>query len=188
MKNNFENQRYILEKNKIIFENKGEFKLPRDLIVKYKLEKSGELDLEEYKNLIQISCVNYGIYLLSLKDYFKKSLYEKLFKLYKEKEIILNVLEDLEQKGYIDDFNMAENFIRTHKNYGINKLKFELMKKGVSNSFISQLLNENKESEYEILEKMIEKQSEKPIEKIIMSLMRKGFDYKVIKTILDGRK
>ncbi|MGL6167767.1 MAG: regulatory protein RecX [Fusobacteriaceae bacterium] len=188
MKNNLEDQNYILEKNKIVFENKVEFKIPRDFISKYKLEKSGSLNSENYKLLITNSCENYVIYLLALKDYFKKILLDKLLKIYKEKEIILNVLDKVEMKGYIDDYNMAKDYIRTHKNYGTNKLKFELMKKGISNSEISELLEENKETEYEILEKLIEKQKEKPQEKIIMSLMRKGFEYKIIKMILDGRK
>lgn len=188
MKSNFGNQNYILERNKIVFENGVEFKLPRDLIVKYKLEKSGNLELENYKLIIKNSCENYAIYLLASKDYFKKTLLDKLVKIYKEREIIFNILERLEEKGYIDDFNMAQNYIKTHKNYGTNKLKFELMRRGIENSNISELLNENKGEEYIVLERLIEKQLDKPPEKIIASLMRKGFEYKVIKTILDGRK
>ena len=51
---------------------------------------------------------------------------------------------------------------------------------------IKELLGDNEEAEYTELERIIEKQKkDKSVEKIIQSLMRKGFEYKKIKTILE---
>ena len=61
-------------------------------------------------------------------------------------------------------------------------------KKGISNSKIKELLDNNIENEFKEIEKVIEKLKDKPLDKIITALMRKGFEYKSIKSVLDRRK
>ncbi len=177
---------YKLLKNKIIFEEKITISLSKELINKYDLKEKEEISGEDYQKLIRESVENYIIYLLAKKDYFKKDLFDKLNTIYREKNIILEALDLVEEKGYIDDLNRAKNYIDSHKNYGSNKLSFELMRRGINKDKIKELLGDNEESEYTELERIIEKQKkDKSVEKIIQSLMRKGFEYKKIKTILE---
>lgn len=177
---------YKLLKNKITFEEKITISLSKDLINKYDLRDKTEISGEDYRKLIRESIENYTIYLLAKKDYFKKDLSDKLYGIYREKNIVSEVLDLVEEKGYIDDFSRAKNYIDSHKNYGSNKLSFELMRRGINKDNIKELLGENEDAEYTELERIIEKQKkDKTVEKLIQSLMRKGFEYKKIKMVLE---
>ncbi|MBP6063448.1 MAG: regulatory protein RecX [Fusobacteriaceae bacterium] len=179
---------FILIKNKIKIEDKKEFSLSKEIISEYSLKDKESLTQDEYKELIYRVVYNYSIYLLSKKDYFQKDLFTKLKNIFHDQEIINTVLEKLEGKGYLDDFSLVEQYIKNHEKYGRKKIEYELNKKGISNSKIKELLDNNIENEFKEIEKVIEKLKDKPLDKIITALMRKGFEYKSIKSVLDRRK
>lgn len=178
---------YNLSRNRIIFENGIEFTLSGDIISQFQLKKKEFLQDEEYILLLEIACENYAYYLLGIKNYFKRDLYTKLREKYRESSIILRVLEKVEEKGYIDDYDSAKSFISSHRNYGVEKLRFHLIRKGVSKEIIEKLLEDSSDAQLEQLRKLVERMRDKPKEKVITSLMRKGFTYSNIKEILEEK-
>lgn len=176
---------YNITRNKITFENGVEFTLSREIISQFQLKKKEFLENDEYTSLLEIACENYAYYLLGIKNYFKKDLYNKLYEKYRENSIVLEVLNKIEEKGYIDDYDSAKNFILTHRNYGIEKLRFHLIKKGVHKEIITELLEDSKDQQLEQLRKLTIRMKGKSKEKIIVALMRKGFTYKDIKVVLE---
>lgn len=178
---------YKLSRNKISFDNGVEFTLSGEMISQFELKKKDFLEKNEYILLLEIACENYAYYLLGIKNYFTRDLYTKLQERYRNRDVVLKILEKIQEKGYIDDNDSAKNFISTHGNYGVEKLRFHLIKKGVSREIIENLLEETKDSQLEQLRKMVEKMKDKPREKVIESLMRKGFIYRDIKEILEER-
>ncbi len=176
---------YILQRCKLIFENKVEFTVSGEIITKYELRKRDSITNEEYKEIIRVAMKSYSIYLLAKRDYFKKDLENKLIMKYRNKEITLEVLEELEERGYLDDDNLAKSYVISHQKYGRRKLEYELKLKGIRAEIIRELLDENNEEEFLQLEKAIKKMLDKPFEKIVASLMRKGFSYQKIKEVYD---
>ncbi|MGL4403256.1 MAG: regulatory protein RecX [Fusobacteriaceae bacterium] len=179
---------YKISRNKVSFENGVEFTLSGDIISRFNLKKKEFLENDEYILLLEIACENYAYYLLGIKNYFKRDLYIKLQERYRNSDVVLKILGKILEKGYIDDNDSAKNFILNHGNYGVEKLRFHLIKKGVSKEVIEELLEESRDSQLEQLRKMVIKMQDKPKEKVIESLMRKGFAYRDIKEILEENR
>ncbi|MGL4688440.1 MAG: regulatory protein RecX [Fusobacteriaceae bacterium] len=179
---------YILKKNKILFENKVEFTLSNSTINEYSLKEKKSISKEEYLEIVKKAMKNYVIFLLAKRDYFKKDLEDKLFIKYREKKIVLEIIEEMEKQEYLDDYNMSKQYINSHKKSGRRKLEFELKRKNIESSIISTLLEKNAHIEIEEIEKKIEKMIKQSPEKIYASLMRKGFQYKDIKDAIERRK
>ena len=113
-----------------------------------------------------------------------------------DENIIDEVIEDLKGKNYLDDLEFANIFssesIR-NKFWGKNKVKAELMKRGINNEIIAKVLSEKfpegndlqnavelAEKKYKILShRNLEQKKVK--EKMISFLFSKGYDYEVIK-------
>ncbi len=179
---------YILRKNKLTFENKVEFTVSNSIINDYSLKEKNSISRENYLEIVKIAMKNYVIFLLAKRDYFRKDLEDKLYIKYKEKKIVLEIIEEMENREYLNDYNMAKQYINSHKKYGRRRLEFELKRKNIENSIIDDLLSENIHIEIEELEKNVEKMIKQSPEKIYASLMRKGFQYKDIKEAIDRRK
>lgn len=104
-----------------------------------------------------------------------------------------------EQKGILDDIAFAKWFASqklSSGKYGKNKVKFDLLKKGVSASIIKDILiniqEAVEETENQSLRNLIEKLSKQVPEtdmmkkkhKIMRRALSKGYDYKSVKDIL----
>ena len=61
------------------------------------------------------------------------------------------------------------------------KMEFMLFQKGLSSDIIRELLNDNSENELEEIKRLWLRLGEKEKDKKIVSLMRKGFQYRDIK-------
>lgn len=170
-----------IQKNKIFFENGAEFSLSKSTIKEYKLEESMEIDRDTYMYLAESSALSFSYWLLGKKDYSKKELEIKLLTKYKEKTIISKVINQLNDMCYLNDYDFAESFISSHKNWGKKKLEFHLVSKGIDISIVKELLEDNEENEINSIQKIWEKMGDKDYNKKIESLMRKGFEYGTIK-------
>ena len=96
-----------------------------------------------------------------------------------QKEIIQKVLDDLVDKNFLDDEKFAVAFIeeRSNKKVGINKLKAELMKRGIDRKISgSLLLNLDPNSSYESALMLAGKKNKQ--------LNERGFDNRKIRTKL----
>ena len=113
-----------------------------------------------------------------------------------DENIIDEVIEDLKGKNYLDDLEFANIFSSENirnKFWGKNKVKAELMRRGINNEIIAKVLSEKfpegndlqnavelAEKKYKILShRNLEQKKVK--EKMISFLFSKGYDYEVIK-------
>ena len=75
------------------------------------------------------------------RDHARKELFDKAIKKDYPKEVIHNVLDELQKKGYINDKSFADKFAAEkaqHSKWGPAKIKSHLFKKGISNNVAEQ--------------------------------------------------
>lgn len=125
----------------------------------------------------------------------RKALAEKFGTRLKTKELPLFTDDDIEKviarliaKGYLDD----EKFVRFYtenknvkKGISLKKIRQDLVQKGVSQNLIEQILAESPRDESEEIKKIIMRKRKKyDDEKLIMYLVRQGFDYQQSKDLV----
>lgn len=135
-----------------------------------------------------------GLELLARSSHFEIDLRRKL----KERGYIGYIQEkainDIKKMGYLNDFKTAENFIISNKNKSRRFIERKLQEKKIDKNLIFELL-ENFEENDSYLELQIQKyinnldiNTIKNYQKTLNHFMRKGFDYKKIKDILNNIK
>ncbi|MEG0729695.1 MAG: regulatory protein RecX [Cetobacterium sp.] len=164
--------------NKVLFANGVIIGLSFDKISEYNLRKREELTQKEYFELIEIAALSTSYYLLAKRDYSRKELYQKLLLKYKQDSILKKIISILEEKGYLDDYEFAKNYVNTHRG-GRVKLQYNLRLKGVPSSIVEEVLDSNGQKETEDLQKEWEKLGDRDKNKKIASLMRKGYQKKL---------
>lgn len=106
------------------------------------------------------------------------------------------IIEKLKEQGLIDDEKFAKEWVQSRRRkYGLLRIKQELLQKGIDKKIIEQVISYQSSvvSEKEIAEKALEKKLRiwrnlEEIEfrkKAIDFLLRKGFEYEVVKKIID---
>ncbi len=168
-----------LKGNKLYFDEFFFIDLNKDTILEYDLRKRTEISYEEYRELIKRRAYSMAYFLLAKRDYPSRELYQKLVQKYREKDIIADLIAEFLDRGYLDDYEYGKSYIASH-NYGKKKMEFMLFQKGLTREVISSLLEDNRERELEEIKRQWEKLGNKDRDKKIMSLMRKGFEYRDI--------
>ncbi len=150
---------------------------------------------EDQKYLVKQSALNYIARRHHSKNEIKTKLLQKKF----DKILIEQTLNDLEAKKYVDDITFSRLFTDEKiksKRWGKNKIKAELMKRGVASQVISNVIEENFGGETEIeaglelarnkLKKLMNrKMDEKKIQVNLYSfLVSRGYDYDACKQII----
>lgn len=117
--------------------------------------------------------------------YKKRSKQEVKNKFYNtiENEMLDNIIEELEENGYIDDNNYIERAVNEYKalnNLSLKEVRYKLMGKGIPNDLIEDYISNHQEQmeEYEIMSAktiIIKKQNTMEEEAIIQSLIKKGY-------------
>ncbi|MEX0721915.1 MAG: RecX family transcriptional regulator [Balneolaceae bacterium] len=131
----------------------------------------------------------YMFRILSRRDHSRKELKTKAYKKGFSGDFVDEILDELEQKEYIDDFKFAFKYASDKfefNEWGPYKIKTELFKKGISNKVIEAVINKTFEKDKinENLEKLVLKKkkrfqrvpAEKRRKKVFDFLMRKGYD------------
>lgn len=136
---------------------------------------------------------------LSLRAHSKNELRIKLRQKTFETELINIILDELEREKFIDDASFAQHFAEEKiksSRWGKNKIKAELMKRGVSSQIISNVISENfgEDSEIEAgLELAMKKyknlasrklDQKKILNSIYSFLLSRGYDYDACKQII----
>lgn len=86
----------------------------------------------------------YLMKLLARRDHARRELLTKALRKDHPKEVILKVLDELEEKGYINEESFAEKFVADKFNlnkWGPSKIQAHLYKKGISKTVIEKTLN-----------------------------------------------
>lgn len=132
-----------------------------------------------------------ALYYLKTSDKTAFQMRKKLKEGYYPENVIDMVMEFLIKYGYIDDTRYVENYISyNRKRKSAINMKNDLSIKGVSRDIIDNVLSEcsdeREQDEEHIIEEYCRKRiktdmDEKALEKLMMSLLRKGFRYDLIK-------
>ena len=196
-------QRKNSSKCKILFNDESSLECSLDLIIKYSLGKDSIIDeklenaILKEQNIFDIkqTALNYASYKPRTKFQVKNKLKEKGFNS-PEIQIAIDFLTEFK---LLNDEKYARTFIKDYllrKPCGKAKLKQELYKRGIPKNLIEDSINKYfpENDTMNLAKKASEKKlrtiSYKPIDKqkksLISFLQRQGFQWDIIKEILDS--
>lgn len=194
----------IKKNNKIIivFDNGENIKIHYDVFLNNGLRRGDDLTSEVITSLNYQNSLLYAkesaLRILGRRMHSIKELKQKLLQKKHTHEVIDNVLNNLCAAGYLDDKEFAKLYIQekvTRKD-GLQKIRNELCKKGISKEIIGELLsgidnNIQRENALKIAEKKVGQLKGRGIENIKLKqklyafLISKGYEYDLIKDILN---
>ena len=96
------------------------------------------------------------------------------------------IIDRLISKGYLDDQKFAEYYCENRfvkKGISRKRLRMELIKKGIANDIIEQVLNRRSDKE-EALKIIAKKRKKYDDDKLIQYLVRQGFDYQLAQSLV----
>jgi len=180
-----------LDKNELI-----ELKLHKDLTISEEEKKA--IEDKSTKGKVKNRVLNY----IFIRPHSKREIIDH-FKVKPDiqKEVLVDIVEKLEGQNIISDLEFAKWYIEgrlASGKHGANKIRAELMKKGVNNKFIEIAMHEKTSSEefedkldgqirtyIEKLSKSIKSKDERDFKnKLIQRLMSRGFKFDDIKKAL----
>ncbi len=174
------------------------------IFYKSDLKKNAEISDDRFSSLIKENRLFHikqrAFRYLGRRQHSTSELLIKLKQKGYETELINQVLDDLKQKNYLDDTKFAEMFVEEKiklKLWGEQKLKSELIKRGIKSEIISDVIR-NKVSEQDKLsyamilaskkyETLRNRNVDKDVikRKLITFLNSCGYNYDVIKEVCD---
>lgn len=171
-----------------------------ELVYSFNLKKGIEIDENQLKNLLKdemyIKAKNKALNILSKADQSEKKIKEKLSSEFEE-DTIDNVIDFLKRNNFINDDILAQKIVNTNINLnkcGKNKIKQNLYIKGIDKNSINEALSEIDDNiEYENAMYLAKKRynrvknedKRKIYQKISQHLAYKGFNYDIIKRVLN---
>ena len=96
------------------------------------------------------------------------------------------IIKRLAERGYVDDCKFAEYYVENRfvkKGISKKRLKMELLKKGVTEDIIDRVLDKRSDDE-EILKIIAKKRAKYNDEKLINYLVRQGFSYQQVQSLV----
>ena len=187
------------ERENIYIDDKFAFGLSAELRYKYDLYIGKEITDEFINDVLKAEeenkVLNHALYILSYGQKSKKDLYTKLMKKGYEEDFILKAIEYCEERNYINDKLYAENFIKDKTNiskHGSNRIRYDLISKGVAKDIIDDILDIDHDEEYERAIELANKKmtSYKNDDKAAIYrklggyLQRRGYTYDVVSKVL----
>ena len=157
----------------------------KELVYTSNLKKGNEINEEELKPILDdemyIKAKNKALNILSHADQSEKKLKEKLSSEFDE-NIIERVIDFLKSYNLVNDSVLAQKIVNTNVNLnkcGKNRIKQNLYNKGINRSTINEAVSE-------LDKERVKKEDKKKIyQKISQHLSYKGFDYDIIKRVLN---
>jgi len=190
------------DENVIVYlDNQEKLFLSYEVFLKNRLKKDMEISGDGFSFLIRENQKYFikkkAFDLLGRRQHSYNELKMKLLGKKYDKELIVEVLDNLREKEYLDDYEFGKQYveekIRT-KSWGRNKLKAELFKKGISAEAAGRIIEELDlspvESALSLAKKKLRILSNRNFEKREIStrlysyLYSKGYDYDTIKEVM----
>jgi regulatory protein len=133
--------------------------------------------------------LKYILYKKRTKQEVKNKFYNTI-----DNELLNDIIEELEENGYINDNNYIERAVNEFialNNLSIKEIRYKLMAKGVSSSLVEDYINNNQEKleEYETNSArniILKKQNQMDEEMIIQFLVKKGYKTTNIKQAIES--
>ena len=117
--------------------------------------------------------------------YKKRSKQEVKNKFYNsiEEEMLNNIIDELEENGYIDDFNYVERAVNEYialNNLSLKEVRYKLMAKGINSGLIDEYFSKYQErmQEYEVYSArnlIIKKEKQMDENTLMQFLLKKGY-------------
>ena len=172
----------------------------KELVFTFNLKKGDNID-EEYLNKILkdemfLKGKNKALNILSKASQSEKKIREKLNEDFEE-DTVDDVIDFLKKYNFINDGELASKIVNTNVNlnkYGKNKIKQNLYNKGIEKSAIDEAISEidyNAEFENALYlaqkryDRVKNEDPKKAYAKIANHLAYKGFNYDIIKSVLN---
>jgi regulatory protein len=188
----------------IHFDNDELLFLSVDIFYKSSLKKNDEISDDRFSSLIKENRLFHirqrAFRYLGRRQHSTSELRIKLKQKGYETELINQVLDDLKQKNYLDDTKFAEMFVEEKiklKLWGEQKLRSELIKRGINSEIISDILR-NKITDEDKLNNAMIIASKKyntlrnrnldndVIKRMLISFLNsRGYNYDVIKEVFE---
>lgn len=192
----------LKNKAKIFFDNKDSVIIRYDVVVKNGLRKGDEINDKFISSLLDqnenFTVKETAFRILTRRHHSKKELERKLLLRKFNKDVVHNIVSDLESNHYLNDEEFSREFTEeklNKKHLGKNLIKSQLKEKGVSNEIISKTLNDRNESEeFDNALLLAEKKltsiksmedEKRAIQRIYSYLQLKGFNYDIIRKVID---
>ncbi len=130
---------------------------------------------------------NYGLWLLSRRDYSKYELFTKMKKYQPEEKIIEEILQKLEKNSFLNDKRVINSVYQTYsKKESASKIKNRLILKGINKDDIGDFLSDNTDSTKELesatvlLIKKFKYYNPELTKKYYSMLANKGFSWDIV--------
>ena len=187
----------------IYFDNDSLQFLAVEVFLKSGMKKGDDISEDRFSLLIEQNKIFHirqrAFRLLGRRQHSSSELSRKLWNKDYEQKLIDEVIDDLQNKGYLDDKEFIRAFVAEKsktKNWSIKRIKGELFKRGVASKLIDETLNHQPvESDNESAMKLAKKKYEvllkrnlEPKElrnKLSAYLFSKGFEYELIREVSD---
>lgn len=172
----------------------------KELVFTFNLKKGDEIDENNLKTILDdemyLKAKNKALNILSKADQSEKKIREKLHDDFEESTID-KVIEFLKRNKFIDDNLLAQKIVNTNLNLnkcGKNRIKQNLYNKGLDAFSIIEAMSEiDSDIEFENAmhlakkryERVKNEDSRKIYQKLSQHLAYKGFDYDIIKRVLN---
>jgi len=187
----------------IYFDNDSLLFLAVEVFLKSGMKKGDDISEDRFSLLIEQNKIFHirqrAFRLLGRRQHSSSELSRKLWNKDYEQKLIDEVIDDLQNKGYLDDKEFIRAFVAEKsktKNWSIKRIKGELFKRGVASKLIDETLNHQPvESDNESAMKLAKKKYEvllkrnlEPKElrnKLSAYLFSKGFEYELIREVSD---
>ncbi|KYH30241.1 recombination regulator RecX [Clostridium colicanis] len=185
----------------IFIDEEFAFACSADLVYYYSLEKGKKIDLGLLQDIVEednyLKGKNYALKIIERSYKSEKEIEDKLFNKGYGEKAVTRIIAFLKKYNFINDEKYAETFIKGKLSCnGKNKIKYLLLKKGISEDIIQNKLNSIKEDDEKACAfKLAEKKyvslikSESNLEKIYKKLghylVSRGYDFDVVKSTLD---
>lgn len=137
-----------------------------------------------------------AVLILSYRDHFEKELYSKMIKKGFDKKYVLEVIDELKELRYLDDFRVGLSFVNSLKDKtSIFDMKYKMKNKGVKDEIITRVLQESQVDEKQVAISILKKRlgvkdddndyanldiAYDDLNKSCAYLQRKGFSYSSI--------
>ena len=133
--------------------------------------------IEEYDNA-QSKVLKYILYKKRSKQEVKNKFYNSI-----EEEMLNNIIDELEENGYIDDFNYVERAVNEYialNNLSLKEVRYKLMAKGINSGLIDEYFSKYQErmQEYEVYSArnlIIKKEKQMDENTLMQFLLKKGY-------------
>lgn len=172
----------------------------KELVFTFNLKKGDNIDEEYLKKILKdemfLKGKNKALNILSKASQSEKKIREKLNEDFKE-DTVDDVIDFLKKYNFINDGELASKIVNTNVNlnkYGKNKIKQNLYNKGIEKSAIDEAISEidyNAEFENALYlaqkryDRVKNEDPKKAYAKIANHLAYKGFNYDIIKSVLN---